>query len=131
MHMQRGSATVDDNLAVASAPTLALRGHQLGFRPKCNSLRCLGPCPLDHTFATWLSSAAMHRVNTTASDDDADSLHFPGRRWNDDWNVEACGWITARCWIWYPALDKDYSDSKTVEFALAEWGAVFFKAAPH
>ena len=28
-------------------------------------------------------------------------------------------------WVWYPALDRDYSDPKTVEFALKEWGAVF------
>jgi hypothetical protein len=30
-------------------------------------------------------------------------------------------------WIWYPALDKDYSDPKTVEFALREWSEVFSK----
>jgi hypothetical protein len=30
-------------------------------------------------------------------------------------------------WIWYPALDQDYSDPKTVEFALNEWGEVFKK----
>ena len=28
-------------------------------------------------------------------------------------------------WIWYPAMDKDYSDPKTVEFALQEWGEAF------
>ena len=28
-------------------------------------------------------------------------------------------------WIWYPAMDKDYADPKTVEFALKEWGEVF------
>src|SRR5439155_840289 len=27
--------------------------------------------------------------------------------------------------IWYPAMDRDYSDPKTVEFALKEWGDVF------
>ena len=27
--------------------------------------------------------------------------------------------------IWYPAMDKDYSDPKAVEFALKEWGEVF------
>ena len=32
-------------------------------------------------------------------------------------------------WIWYPAMDKDYSDAKTVEFALKEWAEVF-KALP-
>jgi hypothetical protein len=28
-------------------------------------------------------------------------------------------------WIWYPAMDADYSDPKTVEHALAEWAVVF------
>jgi hypothetical protein len=30
-------------------------------------------------------------------------------------------------WIWYPALDKDYSDPQTVAAALREWGEVFSK----
>ena len=28
-------------------------------------------------------------------------------------------------WIWYPAMDEDYSDPKTVDSALEEWGDVF------
>jgi hypothetical protein len=32
-------------------------------------------------------------------------------------------------WIWYPAMGSDYSDPRTVEFALNEWGEVF-KALP-
>jgi len=30
-------------------------------------------------------------------------------------------------WIWYPSMDKDYSDPKTVEFALKEREEVFKK----
>ena len=30
-------------------------------------------------------------------------------------------------WIWYPAMDADYSDPRTVEHALAEWAEVFKK----
>ena len=30
-------------------------------------------------------------------------------------------------WIWYPAMDADYADPKTVEHALEEWGEVFKK----
>src|SRR5262249_13858286 len=30
-------------------------------------------------------------------------------------------------WIWYPAMDANYADPKTVEFALKEWGDVFKK----
>src|SRR6202008_3033795 len=30
-------------------------------------------------------------------------------------------------WIWYPAMDADYADPKTVAQALDEWAAVFCK----
>src|SRR5262249_10310895 len=30
-------------------------------------------------------------------------------------------------WIWYPAMDKDYTDAATTESALNEWGDVFKK----
>src|SRR5205085_9984068 len=30
-------------------------------------------------------------------------------------------------WVWYPAMDRDYSDPKTVESALTEWAGVFSK----
>jgi hypothetical protein len=62
------------------------------------------------------------------SDDAADSPHFPlppmqmmteMSRLADEYGLDV--------WIWYPAMDKDYSDPKTVEFALKEWGEVFQK----
>ncbi len=30
-------------------------------------------------------------------------------------------------WIWYPAMDADYADPRTVEHALKEWAEVFQK----
>ena len=60
------------------------------------------------------------------SDDAADSPHFPlpqmemmveMSRIADEYGLQVS--------IWYPAMDKDYSDPKTVEFALKEWGEVF------
>ncbi len=60
------------------------------------------------------------------SDDAADSPHFPlppmhmmieMSRLADRYGLDV--------WIWYPAMDRDYSDPKTVEFALQEWGEVF------
>ena len=60
------------------------------------------------------------------SDDDADSPHFPlppiemmveMSRIADEYGLDV--------WIWYPALDKDYADPATVDFAVKEWGEVF------
>ena len=28
-------------------------------------------------------------------------------------------------WVWYPAMDRDYTDPATVDSALHEWGEVF------
>jgi hypothetical protein len=62
------------------------------------------------------------------SDDAADSPHFPlppmdmmvgMSRLLDDYGLDV--------WIWYPAMDRDYTDPKTVAFALNEWGEVFRK----
>jgi len=64
------------------------------------------------------------------SDDEPDSPHFtlpPEQmmvemsRISDDYGLDV--------WIWYPAMDKDYSDPKAVDFALNEWGEIF-KALP-
>src|SRR5437588_6294840 len=62
------------------------------------------------------------------SDDAADSPHFPlpplemmvgMSRLADQYGLDV--------WIWYPALDVDYANPRTVAAALKEWGAVFEK----
>src|SRR5262249_4342460 len=62
------------------------------------------------------------------SDDDADSPHFPLPPM--DMMVGMSKLLDAYgldVWIWYPAMDRDYADAKTVQFALREWGEVFRK----
>jgi len=129
LRMTKGSITVADNLDVSTAPRYALRGHQLGYRPKTNSYD-------GWTVALWeqyIRDLAVFGTNAVElipprSDDAADSPHFPlpqmemmveMSRLLDDYGLDV--------WIWYPALDKDYSDPATVEFALNEWGEVFRK----
>jgi hypothetical protein len=60
------------------------------------------------------------------SDDAQDSPHFPLPQMQMMIQMsrlaDAYGLAV---WIWYPAMDKDYADSRTVERALDEWGAVF------
>lgn len=60
------------------------------------------------------------------SDDAPDSPHFPlppmrmmieMSRLADEYGLDV--------WIWYPAMDRDYADPKTVASALEEWGEVF------
>lgn len=127
LHMARGSVSLPEELRVSTAPRYKLRGHQLGYRPKTNSYD-------GWTVAMWeqyYRDLAVFGTNAVElipprSDDDADSPHFPLHpmkmmvemsRLAQEYGLEL--------WIWYPAMDKDYSDPATVEFALKEWGEVF------
>jgi hypothetical protein len=112
-----------------TAPQAGLRGHQLGYRPKCNSYD-------GWTVAMWeqyirdlvVFGANAIELIPPRSDDASDSPHFPlpqmemmveMSRLADDYGLDV--------WIWYPAMDANYADARTVEFALHEWGEVFRK----
>lgn len=129
MHMRRGRITISADLNITTAPKYALRGHQLGYRPKTNSYD-------GWSVALWeqyIRDLAVFGTNAAElipprSDDARDSPLFPlppmqmmveMSRLLDDYGLDV--------WVWYPALDKDYSDPQTVEFALKEWGDVFQK----
>ena len=131
LSIHREKVTLPDTFAVASAPKTAIRGHQIGYRPKTNSYD-------GWTVAMWeqyIRDLIVFGCNAVElipprSDDDADSPLFPQpplrtmaavSRIADAYGIDV--------WIWYPAMDKDYADPKTVEFALKEWGEVF-KALP-
>ncbi|HLK60996.1 MAG TPA: hypothetical protein VKU00_30810 [Chthonomonadaceae bacterium] len=127
LHMEKQHITLADDLNIATAPHSPIRGHQLGYRPKTNSYD-------GWNVAMWeqyIRDLAVFGANSVElipprSDDDADSPHFPlppmqmmiaMSRLLDAYGMDV--------WIWYPAMDPDYSDPKTVEFALHEWGEVF------
>src|SRR5438046_10743764 len=62
------------------------------------------------------------------SDDAADSPHFPLPPMEMMVGMSRlAGQYGLDVWIWYPAMDADYSKPATVEFALKEWGEVFAK----
>lgn len=127
LEMRRGSVLLRSSYAAATAPETRLRGHQLGYRPKTNSYD-------GWTVAMWeqyIRDLIVFGINAVElipprSDDDADSPHFPAPPMQtmiavskilDEYGLDV--------WIWYPAMDDDYSDPKTIAFALREWGEVF------
>jgi hypothetical protein len=127
LRMERRRITLPATFREASAPRTPLRGHQLGYRPKTNSYD-------GWTVALWeqyIRDLAVFGCNAIElipprSDDDPDSPHFPlppsrmmteMSRLADEYGLDV--------WIWYPAMDKDYADPKTVKAALDEWGRVF------
>ena len=107
--------------------TIPLRGHQLGYRPKVNAYDGWTPAQ----FEQYIRDLAVFGTNAIElipprSDDQEDSPHFPLPK--IEMMVEQsriCKEYGIDVWIWYPAMDKDYSDPATVEFALKEWAEVF------
>ncbi len=127
MRMRRGHAELPEGFRVETAPRNPLRGHQLGYRPKTNSYDGWTPAMWDQYFADLaVFGANAIELIPPRSDDDADSPHFPlapmemmirMSKMLDEYGLDV--------WVWYPALDKDYADPATVEFALKEWAEVF------
>jgi hypothetical protein len=127
LHMDRDAVEAPDGLRIATAPKYTLRGHQLGYRPKTNSYDAWS-VPVWEQYIRDLAVFGTNAIELIPprSDDDADSPHFPlppmqmmieMSRLADEYGLDV--------WIWYPAMDRDYSDPKTVESALHEWGEVF------
>ena len=127
LHITRNQITLDSDINVNTAPKYPIRGHQLGYRPKTNAYDGWNLTIWEQYIRdlTVFGTNAIELI-PPRSDDDADSPHFPRpplemmtgmSQIAKDYNLDV--------WIWYPALDKDYADPKTVEFALNEWGAIF------
>lgn len=124
----RQTATVEiSRFPKSSTPKYPLRGHQLGYRPKTNAYDAW-------TVEIWdqyIRELAIFGTNAIEiipprSDDEPDSPLFPlppaqmmveMSRIADNYGLDV--------WIWYPAMDKDYSDAQTVNSALDEWAAIF------
>ena len=126
--MRRGKVLeAAGDLKVATSPQIAIRGHQLGFRPKVNAYDAF-TVPM---FEQYIRDLAVFGTNAIElipprSDDADDSPHFPLPK------IEMMAEVSRICneygidvWIWFPAMDRDYSNPATVEFALKEWAEVF------
>ncbi|MHC4756866.1 MAG: beta-N-acetylhexosaminidase family protein, partial [Planctomycetota bacterium] len=140
LDMGRDSLSLNSDTRIATAPKIGLRGHQQAYRPKTNSYDAW-------TIEMWeqyyrdMIVFGMNAVELIPprSDDADDSPHFPRPKMEmmvlmsqlaDDYGLDV--------WIWYPAIgmttdqewrvtDTDYTDKKTLDAAIEEWGEVFGK----
>ncbi len=113
-------------LDVTETPVVAVRGHQLGYRPKTNSYDGWD----ERQWEQYIRDLAVFGTNAIElipprSDDAADSPHFPRpqmetmvtmSRLADKYGLDV--------WVWYPALDDDYTTEPNVAKAVAEWEGV-------
>lgn len=129
VRMERWAVSIPDGWSETSAPKYPLRGHQLGYRPKTNSYDGWS-VPVWEQYIRDLAVFGTNAIELIPprSDDDADSPLFPlppmrmmteMSRLANEYGLDV--------WVWYPAMDLDYSDPKTVAAALDEWSEVFRK----
>lgn len=122
-----GTASLPARLDIATAPHYRLRGHQLGYRDKTNSY-CGWDLPQWEQYYRDLIVFGANAVELIPprSDDKGDSVHFPRpplemmagmSRLANEYGLDV--------WIWFPAMDEDYADPRTVEAAIQEWSRVF------
>ena len=125
--MSRQKLELDANLKISTAPKYSVRGQQLGYRPKTNAYDAWS-VPMWEQYIRELAIFGNNTIELIPprSDDDDDSPHFPlpkmemmveMSRIANEYGLDVS--------IWYPAMDKDYSDPAQVEFALTEWAEVF------
>lgn len=127
--MKRDTVSVTNMLAITTAPQTGLRGHQVGYRATPNSYDGWNL----QQWEQYIRDLVVFGANAIElipprSDTDRDSPHFPlppmetmvgMSQLAADYGLDV--------WVWYPALDDDYSKPETVQFALKEWGNVLRK----
>ncbi|MDA0204738.1 MAG: alpha-glucuronidase family glycosyl hydrolase [Acidobacteria bacterium] len=132
LEMRSASIDLPKPLNLSTTPETGLRGHQLGYRPKTNTYDAW-------TVEMWdqyIRELALFGANAIElipprSDDDDLSPHLPIPKIDMMEHMSRIGKSYGQdIWIWYPALDEDYSRSADVEFALKEWGEIF-KRVPY
>jgi hypothetical protein len=129
LRMEKGAVSIADGWKETSAPRYPLRGHQLGYRPKTNSYDGWS-VPVWEQYIRDLAVFGTNAIELIPprSDDQPDSPHFPlspmrmmteMSRLADEYGLDV--------WIWFPAMELDYSKPETVASELREWGEVFRK----
>ncbi len=125
--MTPGALKLASPLDITTSPRYPIRGHQLGYRPKTNSYDGW----TEELWRQYIRDLAVFGTNSVElipprSDDDADSPHFPlppmemmirMSRILDEHDMDV--------WIWYPAMEADYSRPETVRAELQAWGNLF------
>jgi hypothetical protein len=126
LRMERGRVLLPDSFQVHSAPRLALRGHQLGYRPKTNSYDAWNA----GQWLGYIRDLALFGTNAIEilpphTDDDADSPHFslpPIQMMTRMSHIADTFGLDV--WIWFPAMQADYTSQRAVEADLDEWKRV-------
>lgn len=126
-----GKILIGENVTITTSPQYPVRGHQLGYRPKTNSYDAFTVAQFDQ----YIRELAIFGANSIEimpprTDDKPTSIHM---------KIPAIDMVKAQSriaqsygmdvWMWYPNLEKDYSDPDIIKKELTEREDVF-KSVP-
>ena len=127
--MKKQQLLVPNTINIETSPVVALRGHQLGYRPKTNAYDGMD----ERLWEQYIRDLVVFGTNAIElmpphTDDASDSPMFPLPQMEmmaimDD-ILDSTG-IDA--WIWFPLMFKDYTSSETIKKGLDESQQVFSK----
>ena len=127
LRTSRDHVKLPEDFSVHTSPTQKLRGHQLGYRPKTNAYDAWNTDTWDQYMRDLvLFGCNAIEVIPPKSDDDADSPHFPKPPEDmltimsaiaDSYGLDV--------WIWFPAMEADYTDPTTIRDELQYWAKIF------
>jgi hypothetical protein len=129
LRMSRDRIELDASFHDTTSPALAIRGHQLGYRPKTNSYDAWDLAQWEQ----YIRDLAVFGCNSIElipprSDDAPDSPHFPLPQMEmmigmsqlaADYGLDV--------WIWYPVMESRFPDSAAIGAAVKQWGEVLAK----
>ena len=126
--LTRGSVRVPATFSILSTPQVALRGHQLGYRPRRipttrGTFRSGSDNPQPRGFRHQCDRADPSSVGRRARQSALPASSAP----NDDEMSQIAAGYGQDVWVWYPAIDDDYADPRQVDTALGEWADVLSK----
>jgi hypothetical protein len=126
MQIGNGAVRLESPLSIDSRPAMRIRGHQLGNRPINNTVDAWTPAMWDQQIRDLavFGTNAVELIPPQAFTEESPHFRLPPlemmgvvSRMLADYSMDV--------WIWFPALDKDYSDEATVANAVKEWAKVF------
>lgn len=130
--MKMESIQIEANLSISSTPRQALRGHQLGYRPKTNAYDAWSV----EQFEQYIRELALFGANSIEIMPPRTDDHATGPLMKVDPMEmmirlsEIIHSYGLDVWVWYPNMADDYTDSSTIQAEVAEREEIFSKV-PH
>ena len=129
LYMKTGSIIAPKKIDITNSPRYAIRGHQLGYRPKTNAYDAWDPAQFDQYIRELgIFGANCIEIIPPRSDDTLTSPHM--KLAPIEMMIKQAEIIDSYgmdVWIWYPNIGEDYTHTDSIREELEEREEIFKK----